>query len=81
VARYLYQVSFRSNVLNVIKPTSFLKTEKKKREGKVGEAVRDTTFRGGGAFFLSPVLKVPRQCPLVFPVQVYLSEASGSEKI
>jgi hypothetical protein len=34
----------------------------------VGEVVRDTTLGGGGHETISPVLKVPRQCPLVLLV-------------
>jgi hypothetical protein len=36
--------------------------------------VRDTIFkgRGGGRNIFSPVLKVPRQCPLVLPIEVCL---------
>jgi hypothetical protein len=36
----------------------------------------------GGKILFSPVLKVPRQCPLVLPVEVRLREgkALGSEK-
>jgi hypothetical protein len=44
---------------------------------------RETTFKGGGKkhFCLSPVLKVPKQCPLALVVEVCLTEgeALGSE--
>jgi hypothetical protein len=34
-------------------------------------------------FFLTPVLKVPRQCPIFLLVQLYLiqSKAAGSDKV
>jgi hypothetical protein len=35
---------------------------------KVGEVVRDTTFRGGHETYLR-VFKVPRQCPFVLLVK------------
>jgi hypothetical protein len=55
----------------------------KRREEKVGEVVRNTTFGGQEILFLSPVLEVPRQCPLILLVEVYLreGEALGSEKV
>jgi hypothetical protein len=45
--------------------------------------VRDSTFKGGARNIFPPVLKVLRQCSLVFLVGVYLreGETSGSEKI
>jgi hypothetical protein len=45
------------------------------------EVVRDTTFKRREKHFLSPILKVPRQCPLVLLVEVCLTEgeALGSE--
>jgi hypothetical protein len=52
-----------------------LKAKKKKqrerereRERKFGVVMRDTTLGGGGQETISPVLKVPRQCPLVLLV-------------
>jgi hypothetical protein len=39
------------------------------REEKVGEIVRDTTIRVG-KISLTPILKVPRQYPLVLLVEV-----------
>jgi hypothetical protein len=40
--------------------------------------VRDTTFNGGGGeHFFPPVLKVPRQCPLVLLVEVCLRESKA----
>jgi hypothetical protein len=57
--------------------------ERGREERKRWEVVRDTTFKEGGinGFFFPPVLKVPRQCPLALPVEVYFTggEASGSE--
>jgi hypothetical protein len=50
---------------------------------KWGEAVRDTIFKGGKArnfFFQSPVLKVPRQCPLVLLVEVCLRKGKGLKR-
>jgi hypothetical protein len=40
--------------------------EREIRDRKWGEVVRDATF--GGEETISPVLKVPRQCPLVLLV-------------
>jgi hypothetical protein len=39
--------------------------------------MRDTTFKGGGQETLSPVLKIPRQCPLVLLVEVCLTEGEA----
>jgi hypothetical protein len=52
----------------------FLKTEKNMRKSGRGSG-------GGATFLLSPILKISRQCPLVFLVEVYLSEASGKDKV
>jgi hypothetical protein len=43
----------------------------REREG----VVRDTVFKAGqDKYFFSLVLKVPRQCPFVLPVEVCLTE-------
>jgi hypothetical protein len=54
------------------------KTERqRKREGASWEAVvRDTTFNRGKKNNISPFLKVPRQCWLVFLVLVFLREGN-----
>jgi hypothetical protein len=44
------------------------KRREEEKEKEVGEVVRDTTLRGRGHETISPVLKVPRQCPLVLLV-------------
>jgi hypothetical protein len=45
------------------------------------EAVRDTTSKGwGGKKYFSPVLKVPRQCPLVLLVKARLREGEALER-
>jgi hypothetical protein len=41
--------------------------EREKERKKMGKVVKDTTL-GGGQETISPVLKVPRQCPLVLLV-------------
>jgi hypothetical protein len=45
-----------------------LQIQREKR--RKGVIVRDTTFEGEGQETISPVLKVPRQCPLVLLVEV-----------
>jgi hypothetical protein len=54
-------------------------TEHTEREREnVGEVVRETLhLRGGGQETLSPVSKVPRQCPLVLLVEVCLTEGEA----
>jgi hypothetical protein len=45
--------------------------EREREEKESGEAVRDTTFGGGGGQeTVSPVSQVPRQCPLVLLPEV-----------
>jgi hypothetical protein len=45
--------------------------------------VRVNTFGGVGKKYFYPVLKAPRQCPLVILVEVHLREgkALGSQKV
>jgi hypothetical protein len=58
--------------------------EERQREEEVGEVVRDNTFRERPEtflFILSPVLRVPRQCPLCLLVEVCLKgDALGNKK-
>jgi hypothetical protein len=54
-----------------MKSIHLLKTEKgRQSKENGGGVVRDNTLRGGQFFF--PVLKVPRQWPLAFLVEVRL---------
>jgi hypothetical protein len=42
---------------------------RREREERSGEVVKDTTFRVRKKEFIFPILKVPRQCPLVLLVE------------
>jgi hypothetical protein len=44
-------------------------TKKREREREMREVVRDTTFRVRKTESIFPVLKIPRQCPLVLLVE------------
>jgi predicted metal-dependent RNase len=51
-------------------------TGERERERMWGEVVRNTTFKGGARNII-PGLKVPRQCPLVLLVEVYLTQGEA----
>jgi hypothetical protein len=56
-----------------------LKREREReRRDKVREVARETIFKGEEKeTFFSPVLKVPRQCPLVLLVEICLREGKA----
>jgi hypothetical protein len=49
--------------------------ERERERETVGEVVRDTTFIGARNIISG--LKVPRQCPLVLLVEVYLTQGGA----